>query len=132
MRDSDKPRFSEAMAWLASKYPLGRDVSGRPIPRRLADIDIDDYFEALQDLTVEQIERGCKWHYGHSEFFPERPGSLRKSVEAAPAPRQPNLPAAEVPKELPKEITTPEESRKRLRRMLDELYAKFGPSARGV
>jgi hypothetical protein len=130
MRDSDKPRFSAALGWLAKKYPFGRDGNAQPIPRKLADIGIDDYFEALRDLSVEQIERGCKWHYAHSEFFPERPAALRKSVEAAPVPPRPALTMAEAAKQLPEKITPPEESRRRLREMLDGLYAKFGPSAR--
>jgi hypothetical protein len=123
MKSQDMPRFGAAMFWLAKKYPLGRDDAGKPKPRSLDASDLKDYFEALADLSIDAIERGVKWHYGHSEFFPDRPGSLRKSVESAPRPPAPALQGREQKLLESKEMTEERvaENRRRLQEIIDSL-----------
>lgn len=104
---NDLPRFCIAMFWLAEKYPT--TVGGNTVARGLTEEWLHDYFEAIGDLTIEQVESGVKWHYGHNEFFPERPAALRKSIEAMPAPPlqpRPALPTQGNPdeQETPREL----------------------------
>lgn len=121
MTEQDRPRFVAAIAWLAKQYPKGRDSQGRTVPWRLADLDVDAYFMALADESIERLERGVKWHHGHNEFFPDRPASLRKSIEAAPSP-PPRYYVADVPA-LPEQI---ELGREKLGEIFQKLNRKFG------
>lgn len=125
MKDADKPRFVTAMAWLAKQYPKGKDGQGRVVPWRLADLDVDAYFEALRDESIDRLERGVRWHYGHSEFFPDRPASLRKSIEAAPVPA-PRYVTADVTA-LPEQF---EMGKQKLGEIFRSLNEKFGTRLR--
>ena len=88
MTNADRKRFFELLRWLAKRYP----VEGRPqlLP---SGEELVDYFEALRDIPIEDLEGGARWHYGHSEYFPDRPATLRKSAQEwrreNPRPRQP-------------------------------------------
>jgi len=88
MVELDRKRFFEVLMWLAKRY----SVEGRPqlLP---SGEDLVEYFEALRDVPIEDLEGGARWHYGHSEFFPDRPASLRNSAREwrreNPRPRQP-------------------------------------------
>lgn len=94
MVDADKKRFLAVMQWLCDRYRDG-DVP-RPLPPRS---ELAEYFDALRDLRIEDLEQAKHWHFGHSEYFPERPAALRKSVEAWRAANP--MPQAEQPSRLP-------------------------------
>lgn len=76
MVEGDKRRFLDVLRWLCRKYP----VEGRPRPLPQGE-DLREYFAALRDIPIEDLEGGSRWHYGHSEFYPDRPATLRKSAE---------------------------------------------------
>jgi len=127
MRDADKARFATVMYWLAKKYPVvkGRGTTREEVPRELTREELADWFEALQDLTIERVELGAKWYYGHKSFFP-KPGELREAAEQVRLPPLPSLPQPER-----KPDNTPPDVRMR---QVDELFCrlerKFGTSQR--
>lgn len=86
MVEADRKRFIAVLTWLCRKYP----VDGKPRALPLGE-DLVDYFAALRDVPIEDIEGGGRWHYGHSEFYPDRPAALRRSCEGwrAENPRPP-------------------------------------------
>jgi len=95
VRDTDKQGFSVAMFWLAKNMPLGRDKNGDPIPRLLEKEFVNVFFDAFRDMPLAKFQAGVKYHFAHSEWFPNVPGTLRKSCEMVPAPRQGWLPPPE-------------------------------------
>jgi len=122
--DNIYERFCVAMYWLADKYPT--QVDGKTIPRKLTMDWLDDYFDAISDLSIERIEAGAKWHYGHSKFFPEHPGDLRESIEAIPYGKVASLPAPAGDLEDPAEMETPhEEAMIRLTEILSRLNGRY-------
>lgn len=122
MVETDRKRFFDLLLWLAKRY----SVEG--LPRLLpSGEDLEEYYEALRDIPIEDLEGGARWHYGHSEFFPERPAALRKSArkwrEENPRPRVPantatNYERAETPE-------SREEAVKALQAILDSLSGKM-------
>lgn len=77
MVESDGPRFMALLRWLCDRFKA--DGRTRPLP---VGEDLAEYFAALKDLPIEDLEGGSRWHFGHSEFYPDRPAALRKSCEA--------------------------------------------------
>ena len=77
MREADKGRFMAVIRTLCRRYEV--DGKPRPVPCREV---LAEYFEALRDIPIEDIEGGGEWHWGHGEFYPDRPATLRKSAEA--------------------------------------------------
>lgn len=73
---SHKQRLVEILAWLCRKY--GKEGEPRVLPEGE---DLDDYCAALADLSIEDLAGGARWHYGHSESYPDRPASLRRSAK---------------------------------------------------
>lgn len=96
MDDRDKKRFLAVLDWLCEKYP----IDGKP--RVLPEIKdfVPDYFAALRDLPIEDVEQGARWYYSRCEFFPDRPASLRRSCQEwrkeNPHPYQPPEPVRRV------------------------------------
>ncbi len=125
MVESDKARFLEVLRWLCRKYPF--EGKPRALP---AGEDLRDYFAALRDMPIEDLEGGARWHYGHSEFYPDRPAALRRSVEewrrANPRPYQPPEPVRQmaIGEESPE---SREESARALRTILDALTRGESP-----
>lgn len=77
MTDADKNRFLDVLRWLCKRYKVNGEV--RPLP---VGEDLTEYFQALRNLPIEDLEHGARWHYANSEFYPTQPASLRKSVES--------------------------------------------------
>lgn len=94
MVDADKQRFIEVIRWLCRKYPV--DGKPRPLPARE---DLTEYFDALRDIRIDDLEAAQRWHYAHSEFYPSLPAALRRSVEEwrASQPPEQQRPTATAP-----------------------------------
>lgn len=69
MTADDAPRFAELMAGLAETY-------AEPISKVRGSM----YFDALSDLTIDQVELGVRLALRRSKFFP-RPAEIREHVE---------------------------------------------------
>jgi len=123
MKKEDFKRFCTVIYWLAGKYCVSNE------PRKFESKWLMEYFDVISDLPIEYVEIGVKHHYGHNEFFPERPASLRKSI--ADMPVKPKLKAAYNTAQIP-EFTAQEhvDASGKLDEILASLEGKFGPSNR--
>jgi len=125
MKKEDFLRFGAAMMYLAGKYPT--QVNGCTSPRALDPAWLQDYFEVLDDLPIERVEAGTKWHYGHSEFFPDHPAALRKSIGETPWDKVAIPPSQQIALDTPDERETPhEEAVVRLMEIFNRLNGRFG------
>ena len=118
MNDGDKARFAVTMNWLAEKFP---HKDGQP--RKLTKADLRDWFDALQDMNIDNIEWGAKHHFANGMFFP-KPVELRAAAKLAPPRPVPPM------KQLP-DLTPPDVARARLRAIFQKLDASFGTNFAG-
>lgn len=118
MNKGDKARFAVVMNWLAEKFP---QKDGQP--RQLTKKELGDWFEALQDLNIDNIEWGAKHLFAHSLYFP-KPLELRAATKLAPPRPVPPM------KQLA-DLTPPEVARARLREIFERLDTRFGTSLTG-